>query len=254
MRIAVAGGTGVVGAHAARLAEAAGHEVRVLARSRGVDLVTGAGLDLAGVDVVIDASGPSASSAAKSRAFFAAVTARLREAERAAGVGHHIALSIVGAAGAPHGYYAGKAHQERLVASGDVPWSILRATQFFEFALQQAIPLAGALILPAVRSQPIAAASVAGRLLELAELGPVGEDADLAGPEALRIAEVARAVIAARGGRRRVVEVPLPGAFGRALRDGSILPGPDARLVGPSLDEWLRREHGESGESGGAPA
>lgn len=252
MRIAVAGGTGVVGAHVVRLAREAGHEVSVLARSRGVDVVTGEGLDLAGVDAVIDVTGPSTASAEKSQAFFETVARRLREAEREAGVRHHIALSIVGAAHAPHGYYAGKALQERLVASGDVPWSILRATQFFEFALQNAGRFGRFAILPAMRSQPIAAESVAARLVEIAGAGPLGNDADLAGPERMRIAEVARAVLAARGGARRVLEVPLPGRFGRALRDGSILPGPDARIAGPSLREWLASPAGSAG--GGAIA
>lgn len=241
MRIAVAGGTGVVGAHIVRVAEAAGHEVRALARSRGVDLLSGEGLDLSGVDAVIDASGPSTISAPRSVAFFRAATARLQAAERAAGVRHHLALSIVGAAGAPHGYYAGKAAQERLVAGGDVPWSILRATQFFEFAEQKAVRLGPWDALPVMPSQPIAALTVAERLVELAAGEPVGDARDLAGPERIGIAEVARTVLAARGDGHRVVEVPLPGAFGRALREGAALPGPDAMVAGPSLAEWLAR-------------
>lgn len=239
MRIAVAGGTGVVGAHVVRLAEASGHEVRVLSRASGVDLVSGQGLDLAGVDAVIDVSGPSTTSAAKSRAFFEATTAQLLRAEQDAGVPHHLALSIVGAAGAPHGYYAGKALQERLVAAGAIPWTMLRATQFFEFAEQNAVRLGSWAVLPAMRSQPVAAVAVAERLVRLAEGAPAGDAPDLAGPEELRIAQVARAVFEHRGERRRVVEVALPGGFGRALRDGSILPGSDAEHAGPTLAQWL---------------
>jgi uncharacterized protein YbjT (DUF2867 family) len=90
-----------------------------------------------------------------------------------------------------------------------------------------------------MRSQPLAAEAVARRLVEIAEGAPLGESPDVAGPEELRMAEVARAVRAARGERGRVLEMPLPGGFGRAIRDGSILPGPEAQLLGPRLGEWL---------------
>lgn len=237
MRIAIAGGTGLVGSHVVRLAEAAGHEVRVLSRSTGVDLVNGGGLDLTGVDAVIDVTGPSGLSSVK---FFETVTGNLLRAGASASVKQHVALSIVGAAGAPYGYYRGKAAQERMVAAGEVPWTILRATQFFEFALNTALRLGPLVVVPAMRSQPVAAASVAERLLEVVEGGPAGNAPDIAGPQELRMAEVARATLAARGENRRVLEVPMPGGFGRALRNGGILPGPDAQLIGPELAEWLR--------------
>ncbi len=237
MRIAVAGGTGTVGAHAVQFAERAGHEALVLSRARGVDLFSGDGLDLTGVDAVIDASGPSAR--LSSTEFFGSVTRHLLRAEQEAGVAHHIALSIVGAANAPFGYYAGKALQERLVVEGAVPWSILRATQFFEFAERNVKQLGRVILAPSMRSQPLAAASVGEMLVEVASGGPCGVLPDLAGPEEMRIADVARAVAQARGESRRVIEIPLPGGFGRALRDGSILPAPDANLVGPTLREWL---------------
>lgn len=249
MRIAIAGGTGTVGAHAVRLAEEAGHEAIVLSRGSGMDLVSGRGLDLTGVDAVIDASGASTTSASKAIDFFEAVTATLHRAEREAGIGHHVALSIVGAAAAPHGYYAGKAAQERAVAAGPVPWTILRATQFFEFAEQVAVPLAAWRIVPAMRSQPVAAASVAARLVRLAEQGPAGDAPELAGPREMRIAELLRAVSAARGRPTRVVELPLPGGFGRALRDGAVLPGPDAQLDAVTVEEWLGESvRGEEGD------
>lgn len=241
MKIAIAGGTGVVGRYLVRLAEEAGHRVLVLSRSRGVDLATGRGLDLAGVDVVVDVSGPATTSAAKSRAFFGAVTGNLLRAEPLAGVEHHVALSIVGAAAAPRGYYSGKALQERLVAEGDRPWTILRATQFFEFAEQNAVAVGPWRLLPRMRSRPVAAMTVAERLLSLAEGGPAGNAADLAGPAELGIAEVLRAIGSARGESRRILEVPLPGGFGRALRDGSILPGPEAEIAGPTFEEWIAR-------------
>lgn len=239
MRIAIAGGTGTVGAQTVRAAADAGHETVVLSRGSGVDLVEGRGVDLTGVDAVIDVSGTATTSAAKARAFFEAVTATLHRAEREAGVGHHVALSIVGAAAAPHGYYAGKAAQERAVAAGPVPWTILRATQFFEFAEQVAVPLGAWRIVPAMRAQPVAAASVAARLVRLAEQAPVGDALDLAGPAQMRMAELLRAVSAAHGRPARVIEMPLPGGFGRALRNGAVLPGPEAQFDTVTAEDWL---------------
>lgn len=239
MRIAIAGGTGVVGSRVVRLAEEAGHETLVLSRSRGVDLAAGSGLDLRGVDAVVDASGPATTSAAKSRTFFEAVTRGLLRAEADAGVAHHIALSIVGAAGIARGYYAGKALQEQVIAASGRPWTILRTTQFFEFAEQNAMALGPWRILPRMRSRPLAAETVAERLLEIAEGPPLGNAPDLAGPDEIAMAELLREILRARGERPRVLEVPLPGGFGRALRDGSILPGPEAEIRGPSAAEWI---------------
>lgn len=239
MRIAIAGGTGVVGSRVVRLAEEAGHETLVLSRSRGVDLAAGSGLDLRGVDAVVDASGPATTSAAKSRAFFEAVTRGLLRAEADAGVAHHIALSIVGAAGIARGYYAGKALQEQVIAASGRPWTILRTTQFFEFAEQNAMALGPWRILPRMRSRPLAAETVAERLLEIAEGSPLGNAPDLAGPDEIAMAELLREILRARGERPRVLEVPLLGGFGRALRDGSILPGPEAEIRGPSAAEWI---------------
>lgn len=237
MRIAVAGGTGVVGRHIVRLAREAGHEVVVLSRSEGVDLVTGAGLDLSGVDAVIDASGPRPMRRATE--FFEAVTGKLLRAGEAAGVRHHVALSIVGAAANPHGYYAAKARQEQLVTASAVPHTVLRTTQFFEFAEQTAIAL-GPLVLTAVmRSQPVAAESVARRLVELAEGEPLGIAPDFAGPDELRMVDLTRMALETRGLRKAVIAVPMPGAFGKVLRNGGILPGPGAQIDTVSYEDWL---------------
>ncbi len=239
MKIAVAGGTGTVGAHIVRLAEDAGHEVLVLSRSNGHDVAGGSGLDLSGVDAVIDAIGPSGSASKDPLRFFETATRNLLRAEQEAGVPHHVELSIVGAARSPYGYYAGKAAQERLVAAGGIPWTILRATQFYEFAETASVRLGPLLLSPKMRSQPLAAAAVAARLVELAETGPSGDAPDLAGPREWRMAELLRTILRAKQDRRRVVELPLPGGFGRALRDGACLPGPDAQLDRTSVEEWL---------------
>lgn len=241
MRIAIAGGTGVAGSALARLAEAAGHEILVLSRSTGIDLTSGAIPDLGGCDALVDASGTLTTSAKRSRAFFRGVTETLLRAAERAGVRHCVALSIVGAAEVDRGYYAGKAEQERILEGSPLPWTIVRATQFFEFVDQTAIRLGPLAFAPAMRSQPIAVETVARRLLETASSSPLRRAISIAGPEELRMADLARAVRRHRGQRGAVVEFPVPGRFGRALRDGSMLPGADAELLGPSADEWLAR-------------
>ena len=174
MRMAVAGGTGLIGRQVVSLVEQAGHEPVVLARSRGVDLTTGAGLDaaLAGAEVVIDVSNVTTLSKKRSVRFFAAATGQLLAAGARAGVRHHVALSIVGIDRVGWGYYAGKLRQEELIRTATVPWTVLRATQFHEFAEQLLARSPGPLVpVPRMRVQPVAAREVAARLVELA-LGP----------------------------------------------------------------------------------
>lgn len=247
MKIAVAGGTGAVGRHVVDRVRELGHEPLVLTRSAGHDLVTGAGLEaaLAGVDAVVDVASVQTQSAEKSRAFFGSVTRNLLAAEAAAGVRHHIALSIVGSDRAPEGYYAGKALQEQLVEAGAVPWTILRATQFFEFPAQMLgqTTFGPVALIPTTRSQPVAAREVAARLVDLAADAPAGRVRDLAGPREERMADLARRWLRANGKRTRVVEFPLPGTFGRALRDGTLLPAAGAADLGTqTFDEWLAVE------------
>lgn len=247
MKIAVAGGTGAVGRHVVDRVRELGHEPLVLTRSAGHDLVTGAGLEaaLAGVDAVVDVASVQTQSAEKSRAFFGSVTRNLLAAEAAAGVRHHIALSIVGSDRAPEGYYAGKALQEQLVEAGAVPWTILRATQFFEFPAQMLgqTTFGPVALIPTTRSQPVAAREVAARLVDLAVDAPAGRVRDLAGPREERMADLARRWLRANGKRTRVVEFPLPGTFGRALRDGTLLPAAGAADLGTqTFDEWLAVE------------
>ena len=243
MRIAVAGATGVVGTYVVQVARARGHEVVGLARSLGVDLSTGAGLAerLAGVEAVVDTTSVATQKRAVAEAFFGGVTRTLQEAEAAAGVGHHVTLSIVGIDRVPSGYYQGKLLQEQVVAAGAVPWSILRATQFHEFA-QQALgfvrigPLS---LVPRMTSQPVAAVEVAQALVELVEEGPAGRVDDLAGPEVLQMTDLARRVSQAHGLGRRVVPVRLPGAAGSAMRGRGLLPDLDGPRGHLSFDAWL---------------
>jgi uncharacterized protein YbjT (DUF2867 family) len=243
MRIAVAGGTGRVGSHVAEIARERGHDVAVLTRSRGVDLVTGRGLAAAldGTDAVIDVVSIDTLDAKKSVAFFETTTRALLDAEAAASVGHHVALSIVGIDRAPEGYYAGKLAQENLFENGPVPWTVLRATQFHEFAAQIfASAKVGPLHLaPRMRTQPIAAREVAARLVALAEAAPAGRVRDLAGPREESLPDMVRRWARTQGSRAWVPAIPLPGALGRAQRDGSLLPGPDAELGVQTFAEWL---------------
>lgn len=243
MKIVVAGGSGMVGRHVVAVAQERGHRVVALSRATGVDLVTGAGLaqQLEAADAVIDVTSTVTQSGAASRRFFAAVTGNLLDAEGAAGVPHHIALSIVGSDRAPFGYYAGKALQEELITGGRIPWTILRATQFHEFAQQmvERFRFGPATMVPTMTSQPVAAREVAERLVELAGGEPQGRPADLAGPEELRMAAMVQAYLAATGIRGPVVQIPLPGGFGTAMRDGTTLAGPDAQRGVQTFAQWL---------------
>lgn len=236
MRVAVAGGAGTVGRFVERALREHGHEPVSLTRSQGIDLMRD-DIDLSGVDAVVDVLGIKTLSAVRSTRFFTTTTARLLAAERAGGVAHHLALSVVGAADAPYGYYAGKAAQEQLIERAGVPWTIQRSTQFFEFAEQTATRIGPLVVHPKMRVRPIAAAAVAARLVELVEAGPSGNVPDVAGPHEMQMIDVIK-VTAHRASARSLIEFPLPGGFGRAIREGTILPSGEAVLLGPSLWEW----------------
>lgn len=239
--VAVAGGTGTVGRPVVARLQALGHDARVLSRAEGVDLVAGPGVDLRGVDAVIDVSNVTTLSARRSTAFFETATRTLLDAGRRDGVRHHVALSIVGIEAAPGGYYAGKLAQERAVRAGSVPWSILRATQFHEFAAQtvRQTAIGPVVLVPRMRTQPVSTRELAVALVDLALGDPVGDDGELAGPREERLADMVRAYVGAtrRGGR--VLEVPFPGRFGRAMARGELLPGRGARLGRQTFTEWL---------------
>jgi len=243
MRLAVAGGTGVVGRRVVEVARERGHDVVLLTRSEGVDLTTGSGLAerLVGVDAVIDAANHTSQKRAEAEAFFGGVTRNLLAAEAAAGVGHHVVLSIVGIDDVDTGYYAGKRLQERVAAEGQVPWSVLRATQFHEFAEQVLyfVRIGPFSLVPRMLSQPVAAREVGEALLDLAEAGPSGRVPDLAGPERRQMVDLARTVSRARGLGRRVVPVRMPGAGWRAMRSGALCPTDDGPRGRVTFEEWL---------------
>lgn len=200
-RVAVAGGTGVVGRHVVAALTAAGHTPVVLSRSTGIDVVSGDGLAAAldGAHAVVDVTNLQTLRRAAAVRFFEAATRNLLQAQ----VPHLVALSIVGVDVVPSGYYSGKLRQEELLLGSGRPVTLLRATQFHEFA---------------------------GQLLDRGGIGPLKP-----GPQEHELPELARRVLAARGGRGRVVPLPLPG---RTMRTG-LLPGPGARLGSTTFEQWL---------------
>lgn len=241
MRIAVAGGTGAVGRLVVEAARAHGDEPVVLARSVGADVVTGNGLSeaLTGADVVIDVSNVSTMRRTTAEAFFDAASRNLLAAGQAAGVGHHIALSIVGIDRVNLGYYAGKRRQEELVLAGPVPATVLRATQFHEFALQL-LERSGPLpLVPVMRSQPVAAREVAAALVRAAHQPPAGMAPELAGPEQHLMPDLVRRVLRAQGRRRPVVPLRLPGAAGTAMASGGLMPTTAGPRGTQTFDQWL---------------
>lgn len=248
MRIAVAGGTGAVGAPTVEAVRAAGHEAVVLARSRGVDLVTRAGLDAAldGVDAVIDTSNITTLRESTATAFFTAAGGNLLAAAERAGVSHVVLLSIVGIDHVPFDYYAAKLAQERLFASSPVPSTIQRATQFHEFAAQMftRATIGPLHVAPRARTQPVATAEVGERLVAVAAGGPQGRVPDFAGPREEALDAMVKAVARARGYRGWVPSFRIPSRQMKGMRAGRVLPGPDAVLGRQTFAEWLEEDRG----------
>ncbi|QMU72067.1 SDR family oxidoreductase [Streptacidiphilus sp. P02-A3a] len=244
MRFAVIGGTGRIGSRLVGVLNAAGHEAVPHARSTGVDLLTGAGLAqaLAGAEVVIDVS-QSPTTDDSSRAFFQTTMDHLLAAAGAAGVGHVVLLSIVGVDQVPGlGYYRAKVHQENLLKAGPIPYSIVRATQFFEFVedVMGWTTDGDTVRLPATPMQPVAAADVTAALAEVALGDPLRGVRDIAGPDVFLLTELGRMTLAARGdGRRTVVTDDTAGPFA-AVEGEAIIAGSGASLAPTHYRDWLK--------------
>ena len=245
MRVAVAGGTGVLGTAVVEALRADGHEPVVLARATGVDLLSGDGLAarLEGVEAVVDATSVGTTRASVATEFFTTVTRTLQEAGAAAGVGHHVVASIVGIDDCPFGYYVGKVAHERAVEDGPVPHTIVRITQFHEFAdqvLGQAVgPVA---VVPVMRSAPVAVREAGAVVAGLAVGAPQGRAGEVGGPGEESVPDMARRLLRARGSRRRVVPLPVPGRAGRAMRSGALVPTDPAYVGTETFDAWLARQ------------
>lgn len=242
MRVAVAGGTGLVGRYVVSALSAAGDTPVILARAAGVDITTGAGLDaaLTGVDALVDVSNATSTKKKGSVAFFDAGTTNLLAAGARAGVRHHVILSIVGIDLVDFGYYFGKRRQEALALASGRPVSILRSTQFHEFADQLLDRGTGPIaVIPRMQVQPVAAREVAGALVELVTGPPVGMAPELGGPQRRELTDLARAVRTARGSKKLLLELRVPGAAGKAMAGGALVPRGDGPRGRQTFDEWL---------------
>jgi uncharacterized protein YbjT (DUF2867 family) len=244
MRIAVVGATGRIGRLAAQKLERDGHDVVPISRTTGVDVYAGTGLDdaLAAVDVVIDCSNTSARDEAAIVDFFATTTRNLLVAEERAGVRHHVLLSIVGLdRGQPVPHYVGKREQERLVSAGNVPWTIVRATQFHDFAAMAAewAEQDGVATIAPLLVQPIDHADVAEALADVATGAPRNDRLDVAGPETHDLVDMARRTFAVRGQDVRLVPTWRGPVFDTAMAGEVMLPGEGARLGRITFAAWL---------------
>jgi uncharacterized protein YbjT (DUF2867 family) len=244
MKIVVVGGTGRIGSKVVAELQSRGHAVVAASPSRGFDSLTGTGVDegLIGADVVVDVSNAPSFEAEAVLRFFETSTGNLLAAERRAGTRHHAVLSIVGADREPgSGYLRAKVAQEAIVAGGGVPYTIVRATQFFEFLgeIADSATTDGVVRLPSAHLQPIAAADLAVSVADVAEAPPANAVVEVGGPEAIGLDELARRVLAAAGDPRPVITDETATYFGAHIGDLSLTPGPGARLGSTRLDAWL---------------
>jgi uncharacterized protein YbjT (DUF2867 family) len=250
-RIAVTGATGRVGSPLVEILEERGHDVVQIARSKGVDVISGEGLDeaLAGVETIIDAATGPSPDEQEATAFFTTAARNLQRAGAAAGVKRIVVVSIIGIDNFHSGYNAAKVAQEKALLEGPLPVRIVRAAQFHEFVE----PLVGWTIqdgvahVPEMQTQLVAAAAVAEALADAAEEPEIenGKITEIAGPRTERLADAAAALFASRGESIEIREsrgglLAQPGdPDADAYAEGGVLPGPDAKLAGPSFEEWL---------------
>lgn len=246
MKIVVIGGSGLIGSKLVDTLRARGHEALAASPRTGVNSVTREGLAQAmdGADVVVDvANAPSWEDQAVLD-FFQTSTRNLLAAEAAAGVRHHVALSIVGSERLPDtGYFRAKVAQEDLIKASDVPYTLLRATQFFEFVggIVQSFAVGEKICASPALIQPIASDDVVAALADVVLAAPVNGTVEVAGPEALPIDDLARRFLRATGDSRQVVPDVNARYFGAVLDDQSLTAGKNARLGAIRFEDWLAR-------------
>jgi uncharacterized protein YbjT (DUF2867 family) len=244
MRIVVVGGTGLIGTKVVQNLRGLGHEAVPASPQTGVNTITGEGLDaaLAGADVVVDlANSPSFEDTAVME-FFQTAGRNLLKAEVNAGVGHHVALTIVGADRVPDsGYMRAKVAQEEVIEGAGQPYTIVRSTQFFEFLRPTADAATEGTVVrvPNANLQPIAAVDVAAAVTDVAVSDPLNGIMEIAGPEKIKFAKLIGDVLAADKDLRTVVAEDHARYFGTELDDSSITAGPDARLGAVTFAQWL---------------
>jgi uncharacterized protein YbjT (DUF2867 family) len=246
MKIVVIGGSGLIGKKVVNDLRQRGHEVEAASPSSGVNALTGEGLAraFAGAAVVVDVSNSPSFADAAVLEFFETSTRNLLAAERDAGVGHHVALSVVGADRlSDSGYMRAKVAQEGLIAASKVPYTIVRATQFFEFvgAIAQSATEGNTVRLPPALMQPILSDDVASTLAEIAVGEPLNGTVELAGPEPIRQDELVRQFLIANRDAREVITDVHARYFGTELNDQSLTPGANPRLGPTRFADWLTR-------------
>jgi len=246
MKIVVIGGTGLIGAKTIPILRQRGHEVAAASPNTGVNSITGEGLKeaMGGTQVVIDlANSPSFENKAVLE-FFETSGRNVHAAEAATGVGHHVALSIVGTDRTPdNGYFRAKVAQEKLIEASGIPYTIIRSTQFLEFlgAIADSSAVGGIVRLSPGLFQPIAADDVAAIVADVALAAPRNGIVEIAGPERAPFNEIVARYLKALGDPRPVVSDPEARYWGGRVEERSLVPLGEARLGRISLDEWLRR-------------
>jgi len=254
VKIVVIGGTGLIGSKVVAKLTELGHEAIPASPRLGINTITGEGLAAAldGASVVVDVSNSPNFEYATALEFFQTSTRNLLAADAGAGVGHHVALSVVGTkalseggdpATTTAGYFRAKLAQEAMIQASSIPYSIVHATQFFEFikSIADDATESGTVRLPSVLFQPIASDDVANAVSRVAVGEPVNGIVETGGPEQLRFDEVIRRVLAAGNDPRDVVTDPNAGYFGIGVSERTLVPGDGASLGEIRLDEWLRQ-------------
>jgi len=244
LKIVVIGGSGLIGSKLVKNLREHGHEVVAASRDSGVNTLTGEGLAAALRDasVVVDVSNSPSFEDAAVLQFFETSTRNLLAAEAEAGVGHHVALSVVGTERlSESGYFRAKIAQEKLIKESSIPYSIVHATQFFEFvkSIADAATDGNRVRLAHVLIQPIAADDVASAVGRIAVGTPVNGTVEVAGPEMFRLDELIRRGLGTRNDPREVVADPHARYFGAELSERTLVPGDDARLGETRFEDWL---------------
>src|ERR671914_230327 len=246
MKIVVIGGSGLIGSKLVRKLLEQGHQAVSAALDSGVNTLTGEGLAeaLDSAAVVVDVSNSPSFEDAAVLKFFETSTSNLLDAEAAAGVGHHVVLSVVGTERLPDsGYFRAKVAQEKLIKESPIPYSIVHATQFFEFVkgIADAATDGDKVRLPHALIQPVAADDVAGAVGSVATGVPLNGTVEVAGPERFHFDDLIRRGLGARNDPREVVTDPRAGYFGAEVSELTLIPGDDAQLGETRFDDWLSR-------------
>jgi uncharacterized protein YbjT (DUF2867 family) len=246
MKLVVIGGTGLIGSKLVQKLQEQGHEAVAASPNTGVNSITGEGLAdaLKGASVVVDVTNSPSWEDAAVLKFFETSTRNLLAAEAAAGVGHHVALSVVGTERLlESGFFRAKLAQEKLIQASSIPYSIVRATQFFEFIkpIVDMSMVGNVVRLPPVLIQPMAGDDVAGAVGRIAMGSPLNGTVEIGGPKRFRLDELARLDLTALKDPREVITDPQAGYYGIRVTEKSLIPEDDAQLGQAHFEDWLKQ-------------